>query len=349
MRREKEAVMRWSVFRLLIAALCLTGPAQAQDAVADFYRGKTVTMVVGLPPGGSFDLYARLIATHLGRHIPGQPSVILQNMPGAGSVLSANHVYAVAPQDGTVIAAPSSNVPLLPLLDNKGVAYDSMKVQWLPTPADSPYALFVWSTSAIHSMEDLKHRETPIGALAPGSTPTVAISLYNEVFKTRMRPVIGYRGLPSVMMAIERGEVEGYATVPVDSLRHTYRHQMEAGQMRILLQSGDQRDPHLPDVPTGHELITNPDDLALYDLGTASTKMTFPYFLGPGVPPERVAALRKAFMDTFADPKFVAEAAERDIAIKPIDAQQVTRLVAAAFGTRPDIVARLHALYDQPN
>jgi tripartite-type tricarboxylate transporter receptor subunit TctC len=328
---------------LLVAS---AGSVWAQD-VADFYRGKTVTVFVGLPPGGSFDLYARLIGAHLGRHIPGQPSVVVQNLPGAGSLLQAGHIFNVAPQDGTAIGAPSSNVPLQPLLNASGVKYDSLKFQWLPTPADSPHALFVWSTSPIKSVEDMRSRETPIGALAPGSTPTVAIGLYNEVFKTKMRPVLGYTGLPAVMLAIERGEVEGYATVPLDTLRHTYKHQMEAGQMRILAQSGETRSPALPDVPTGRELISNKDDLALYDLGTSSTKMTFPYMVGPGVPADRVAALRRAFMDMFADPQFRADAAQRDMAIKPVPADEVTRLVSQAFATRADIVARLRSIYDR--
>ena len=321
--------------------------ARAQESVADFYRNKTVTFFVGLPAGGSFDLYARLIAAHVGRHIPGQPNVIVQNMPGAGSLLQAGHVYNIAPQDGATIGASSSNVPLQPLLNASGVKYDSLKFQWLPTPADSPNSLFVWSASPIKSVADLRMRETPIGALAPGSTPTVAVALYNEVLKTKMRAVIGYTGLPAVMMAMERGEVEGYATVPLDTLRHILKPQMDAGQIRVLVQSGETRAAAFPDVPTARELITNEDDLALYELGTASTKMTFPYMVGPNVPADRVAALRKAFMDTFADPQFLAEARQRDMAIKPVPADEVTRLVTKAFATRPDIVARMRAVYER--
>ncbi len=341
MRRAASIILKAVLF-LVIA----TG-AQAHDSVADFYRNKAVTIFVGLPPGGSFDLYARLIGAHLGRHIPGQPTILVQNMPGAGSLLQAGHIFNVAPQDGTAIGASSSNVPLQPLLNASGVKYDSLKFQWLPTPADSPNSLFVWSTSLIKSVADLRSRETPIGALAPGSTPTVAIGLYNEVFKTKMRPVIGYTGLPAVMMAMERGEVEGYATVPLDTLRHTYKQQMDAGLIRVLLQSGETRAASLPDVPTGRELVGNDDDLALYELGTSSTKMTFPYMVGPHVPADRVTALRKAFMDVFADPQFLADAQQRDMAVKPVSAEEVTRLVAKAFATRSDIVARLRAVYDR--
>jgi tripartite-type tricarboxylate transporter receptor subunit TctC len=331
----------------IAVSLTLAPAANAQDAIADFYRGKAVSFIVGLPPGGSFDLYARLVAGHIGKHIPGRPNVVVQNMPGAGSLAQANHVYAVAPQDGTVIGAPSSNVPLQPLLNAAGVKYDSLKFQWLPTPADSPHVLFVRSTSPIRRVEDMRDRETLIGALAPGSTPTVTIGLYNEVYKTRMKAVLGYAGLPDVMLAMERGEVEGYATMPFDTLRHSYKRQFESGEIRVLSQSGETRLPALPDVPAGRELASNEDDLRLLGLGTASSKMTFPYMLGPGVPKERVEALRRAFMAALADPELIEEARRREMNLRPISAERVSELVHAAFATPAPVVARLRAIYER--
>ena len=331
----------------ILATIAGGVPARAQNAVADFYRGKTITIIVGLPPGGSFDLYARLVGAHLGKHVPGLPNIVVQNMPGASSLLQANHVFNVAAQDGTLIGAPSSNVPLQPLLNAAGVKYDSLKFQWLPTPADSPHTLFVWRSSPVRRVEDMRARETPIGALAPGSTPTVTIGLYNEVFKTKMRAVIGYTGLPAVMLAIERSEAEGYATMPLDTLRHSYKRLVEAGDIRVLAQSGETRLAALPDVPAAREFARNDDDLALLALGTASSKMTFPYMVGPGVPPERVAALRQAFMDTFADPDFLKEAAAREMSVRPIPAERVARLIGEAFATPAPVVERLKTIYER--
>ncbi len=334
----------------MIAALLAVGAgARAQEPVADFYRGKTIAIVVGLPPGGSFDLYARLIGAHLGKHIPGRPNIVMQNMPGAGSLQQANHVYAIAPQDGTIIGAPSSNVPFQPLLNASGVKYDSRRFHWLPTPADSPHTLFVWHTSPVKRVEDMRSRETPIGALAPGSTPTLMVGLYNEVFKTRMRAVLGYAGLPDVMLAIERGEAEGYASMPFDTLRHTYKHHMEANRIRVLVQSGEVRLAALPDTPGAYELVGDQDDRALLTLGMASSKMTFPYMMGPGVPVERVEAVRRAFMATLADPDFLAEAARREISVRPVSSDQVTRFIARAFATPTPVVERLKAVYDNAN
>ena len=184
-------------------------------------------------------------------------------------------------------------------------------------------------------------------SLAPGSTPTVSIGLYNEVYKTRMKAVLGYTGLPEVMLAMERGEVEGYATMPFDTLRHTYKKQFEGGQIRVLTQSGETRLQALPDVPTGRELASNADDLRLIELGTASSKMTFPYMMAPGVPKERVEAMRRAFMSALSDPELIEEARRRDMNLRPIPAEKVTELIEAAFATPAPVVARLQAIYER--
>ena len=179
--------------RLCLQAMLImasTALAHAQSTVADFYRGKTVTIYVGLPPGGGFDIYARLIGKYLGAHIPGEPSVIVQNMPGAGSLLMASFIYNLGPQDGTAIGAPSTNIPFQPLVDTNGVKYDSQKLQWLPSPAESVTALIVSAASPVTKVEDMRTRETAIGSIAPGSPPTIGIGLYNEVLKTKMRPVL---------------------------------------------------------------------------------------------------------------------------------------------------------------
>ena len=217
----------------------------------------------------------------------------------------------------------------------------------LPTPADSPHTLLVWHTSPVKRVEDMRARETLIGTLAPGSTPTVTIGLYNEVFRTRMRPVLGYTGLPDVMLAIERGEVEGYASMPFDTLRHSYKAQFTSGLIRVLAHSGDTPLPDLPDAPSARSFAANSEDRALLDLGTASSKMTFAYMMGPGVPRERVEAMRRAFMAALADPELLEEARRRDMAVRPISAERVSELIHAAFATPAPVVARLQAIYER--
>ena len=195
------------LYALLVSGL--NTPAEAQSTGNEFYRGKTITFVVGQPAGSTFDAYARLISRYLNRHIMGRPSVIVQNMPGAASLIAGAHVYNVAPQDGTVIGASSTNLPVQPLIDPVGVRFDPLKFQWLPTPAEFPTALITWHTASINNVDDLRARESTIGSIAAGSPPTVAIGLYNEVLKTRMRPILGYAGLQATMLAMEHGEIEG--------------------------------------------------------------------------------------------------------------------------------------------
>jgi tripartite-type tricarboxylate transporter receptor subunit TctC len=259
----------------------------------------------------------------------------------------ASYIYNAAAQDGTAIGAPSTNIPFQPLVDAAGVKYDSLKMNWLPSPAESTTALLVSSLSPVKKVEDMRSRDTAIGAIAPGSPPTIGIGLYNEVLKTKMRPVLGYAGLPSIMLAIERGEVEGYATMPLEILRQSYKHLMEGGKLRVLLQSGETRAPELPDVRAAAELVSNSDDLELLKLGNGFTKTSYPYMMGPGVPTDRLEAMRRAFMETFADPQFREEAAHRDIQIRPVAAEDVTRSIHEGFKTPDATVSRLRNIFER--
>jgi tripartite-type tricarboxylate transporter receptor subunit TctC len=324
-----------------VVALCWGGAAVAQDDPAEFYRGRTISIHVGLPPGGSFDAYARLIAAHLPRYVPGEPGVIVQNMPGAGSLRAANFVYAVAPQDGTAIGAMSSNVPLQPLTEPRGVRYDLSKINWLPTPARSPNTLVVWHTSAVKRFEDLRQREAVIGSLAPGSSPTIAISLYKHVLGAKVRAVLGYNGLPEAIIAMERGEIDGYPTIPFDTLQRVYAEQWKSGKLRVLAQNGEARLSELSDVPTMVELASGDADKRLISLATMTSRMTFPYIMGPDVPRPRVDAIRAAMTRMYADESFRKDAAARQMMVDPVSTEQVEHLIREAYTAPPEVVQRL--------
>jgi tripartite-type tricarboxylate transporter receptor subunit TctC len=321
--------------------------AQAQSEIERFYRGKTVTIVVGMPAGSTFDDYARLIATHLNKHIPGKPSIVVQNMPGANSLLGASHVYNVAPQDGTVVGASVTNLPVLPMIDSTGVRFDVLKFQWLPTPAEFPTALIVWHDSPVKSLDDLRKKGANFGSIAAGAPPTVAIGLYNEVLKTKMRTVLGYAGLQAAVLAMESGELDGYPSIPIDTLLVSYKRHLDAGRINVLVQTGESRSAEFPDVPTLLELMSNDADRALVRLAGAFTIFTTPYMMGPGVPADRVAAMRKAFRDTFSDPAFVEDAAQRRLRLTPVSDEIVTQRVAAAFKNDKAVVGRLRAIYER--
>jgi tripartite-type tricarboxylate transporter receptor subunit TctC len=336
-----RSARQWPVSIALLGMLCWSGAVAAAENPAEFYRGKTISIYVALPPGGSFDAYARLVAAHLSKHVPGEPAVIVQNMPGAGSLRAANYVYNVAPQDGTVIGAMSSNMPIQPLTEPRGVQYDLSKVNWLPVPAGLPNTLVVWHTSQIKSFEDLRRREAVFGSLAPGSSPTVAIGVYKHVLGAKIRAVLGYTGLPAAMLAMERGEIEGYSTVPFDTLQRVYGEKWKSGKLRVLAQNAGSRLSELPDVPTMLELAKTADDRRLISLATMTTRMTFPYIMGPNVPHARVEIIRAAMMRMFNDEQFRNEAAARQMTIDPVTSDQVERIIQEAHETPSAIVQRL--------
>ncbi len=325
----------------------MTAAAHAQSAIADFYRGKTVTIVVGQPSGSTFDSYARLIASHLSRHVPGQPTIIVQNMPGAASLVAGAHVYNIAPQDGTTIGASSTNLPVQPLIDSTGVRFDPRKFQWLPTPAEFPTALIVWRAASVTSLDDMRAKDANFGSITAGSPPTVAIGLYNQVLRTRMRPILGYASMQAAVLAMEHGEIDGYPSIPVETLRVNYKHHLEAGRIRVLLQAGETRTAEFPDVPTVLELLDNENDRALVRLANAFTMTTTPFMMGPGAPADRVAAMREAFTDTFADPAFLEDAARRELRLSPVSAGNVTKRIEAAFRSDETIVRRLRDIYEK--
>jgi hypothetical protein len=206
-----KLLRHWTVVALGLV-LTTTTPALAADPVADFYKGKTVTIVVGYAAGGAYDLYARLLARHLGKHVPGNPNVIVQNMPGAGSMSAANHVFNVAAQDGTFLAATSAVLPFQPLLEVQAVKFDIATFHWMPVPTGETNMVSAWHTVPLASFLDARNRETVIGTSGPNSSPAFYGRIFNDVFKTRFKMVHGYAGVPESFLAMERGEVEGHTS-----------------------------------------------------------------------------------------------------------------------------------------
>ncbi len=216
----------------LIAAH-LTGPASAQP---DFYKGKTVSITVGFPPGGGYDLYARVVARHLPRHLPGTPTVIVQNMPGAGSLNLANHLYAAAPKDGTVIGSIESGAPFEAIFEGKGVRFDPFKFTWIGGLNKEVTTCVVWHTSPVKTLNDLLKREAPFAGTGPGAPPEVEVKLINDVLGTRMKLISGYRGLGDVYTALERGEVEGSCGINLSSVAAVRPTWFKEGKLVPLVQ-----------------------------------------------------------------------------------------------------------------
>ena len=333
-------------------AVCLSllgtvaSPALA-DPLSDFYKGRTVTFLIGYPPGGAYDLYARLIARHIGRHLPGTPSVNVQNMPGAGSLSAANHVSNLAPQDGTYVVATGAALPFAPMLDPAAARFDATKVHWLPSPA-SFVALMIASGSApAKTFADLQTTEVLMGTLNPGATPSFYAAILNDVLKTRIKLVYGYDSMSQAMLALQRGEVHGYPTAPVDSMKRAYAKLVALGDLRILLQIGGKPSPDYPDVPFILDLAKTDDDRQILDVSLGSLKIGYPYFMGPQVPVERVLAMRQAMLDCLNDPALLAEAKTQNLDIAPVTGQEVEAIVRAAYGAPAPIIERLRGIYQK--
>jgi tripartite-type tricarboxylate transporter receptor subunit TctC len=329
------------------AAMSLMGPALA-DPIADFYRGRTVTIFAGSTAGGTYDLYARTIARHLGAHLPGAPTVIVQNMPGAASLVAAGHVYNVAPQDGTAMAGLASTLPLQPLIDPTAAQkIDPVKINWLPSPSDYGVVMLVRGDFPVKSMADMKTRETTMGTISPGMLPAVLAATANATLGTKIKAINGHPDLASSLLAVDRGEIDGYPTVPYDAIKRVYAKKFEEGKYRVMIQFGAEKSPDFPDAPLITDLVSAPEDKMLWELVMGSLKAGYSFMMGPNVPKERALAMRKAFMDVFADPKFLADAERATLNIAPVSGEKIEAMVKEAYGMPAPVIERLRAIYMQ--
>ena len=330
--------------------LCV-GPLAAQPAAApsveQFYRGRTVTLMVGTAPGGINDISARVVARHLNRFIPGNPTIIVQNQPAAGGVVMTNQLYSQGPRDGTVIGVPINGLPTAPLLQS-GTQFDPERLIWLGSTNREAYVAFVWHTVPVTSITELTSKEVVVGATTPGTTMVDFPLLVNDVLGFKFKVVRGYQGTPQINLAIERGEVEGMGGLGWASVKAQTPHWISERKIKVLAQYGLKRYSELADVPTMLEFAKSDADRQAMTMLFARTEYGRPYFLPPDVPVERVAALRRAFDATMKDPAFVAEAAKLQFDVDPLTGEQVQALVAQLAATPREVVARVRAALEAP-
>jgi tripartite-type tricarboxylate transporter receptor subunit TctC len=332
------------VFALGAALLLWTAAAYAQ---ADFYRGRTVTLVVSSSAGGGYDIMARTLARYLNKHIPGNPRIVVTNMPGAGGISATNYLYRGAPKDGTVIGSVQNNLPFEPLLGTREAIYDPTKFNWLGSPSIEVGLIVVWKNVPVSSIEDLRQREIAVGSSGANSTPSFYARLINETLKTKMKIVVGYPGQNEAYLAMERGEVDGFPSLFYNTLNATRPNWRTEQNVKVILQYGLEKEPELPNVPSALDLVTDPEDKLLLQAGLAQVTMGRPYLMPPDVPAERVAIMRRAFEHTLKDPEFLADANRLALGVdanSPRTGAQVQRLLEDAYRMPPNIVARLRTL-----
>ncbi len=331
---------------MLIGAALLVGatlPAMAQG-VGTFYTGKTIELIVGYPPGGSNDVYGRAVARHIGRHIPGNPQVVFRNMPGAGSILAANHIYNVAPKDGTVLGLLAATNVLDERLGAPGVKFETAKFSWIGRVSSAVNVTAMWNTSKIKTIDDAFTTEAALGATGTGSTVYIYPNVLNRVLGAKFKLVMGYGGSNEAMLAMERGEVEGHST-SWEAYKSAHPDWIKDKKINVVVQYGLTRHPDLPDVPTCVEIAKTDEQKQILRAIVNATEIGKAILASPGIPAERVEALRKAFMDMTQDGEFVSELEKMRVELTPLNGAKLQELVQEVGNLTPDLVQKIKVVY----
>ncbi len=328
-------------------ALCVVAFAQlaaastAVKAQDDMFKGKTIQLLISHPPGGGYDTYARLYARHLQRILPGQPTIVAQNMPGAGGVAMTNHVFTAAAKDGTTIALSPGSIATGALFDFKGARYDARQLSWIGSMNSEIAVGYVWHTAPLTSVSDIFEKEFVMGATgATDQSATFPVAL-NRIIGTKFKVVTGYPGSNANALALERGETQGIGSMAYGSLRSTRAHWLKDKQVKVLFQYSFRRHPELTDVPTVLDLAKNDDQKSVLRLVFAQTQMGRAIFGPPGMAPDRLAAHRAAFKAAMQDKELLADAARSKIEIyEPMPGEEMAKLVDALYQSNPDLLKR---------
>jgi tripartite-type tricarboxylate transporter receptor subunit TctC len=331
---------------LLSVAALLPFSANAQSA-ADFYRGKRLTFYVSSTVGGGYDQYARLLAKHIVRYIPGNPSAVVQNMPGGEGIKATNYLYTVAPQDGTAIGGLSRNIGLVQLYQagNTALQFDARKMHWIGSPQQEVGTGIMSTRKGLRTIHDLKTRETTAGSTARNAPTSVYPRMLNALYGTKIRPIEGYPGSPEALIAFERGEVEVYVSggTSAPTLARMVA-QVEKGNAKVFVQMGMKRNPRFPDVPTAIDLVSDPNHKRMFEIVFTDQVMGRPFVVAPGVPADRVAALRAAFDATVKDAAFLAEAKKQRMEIDPVSGADINALLERVYTAPPAVIAQIRKL-----
>jgi tripartite-type tricarboxylate transporter receptor subunit TctC len=328
---------------VLLNLLAAAAPASAQQSVADFYKGKTLRIIVGVGVGSGFDINARVLAHYLPAHIPGNPSVIVQNQPGAGGVTMANALYNNGPFDGTVIGASFSGTPMIPLMQPGGARFDPLKLNWLGSTNRETQVTYVWHTAPVQKIADLLTTELIVGAQAPGSTQYDFPILLNHLFGTKFKVVTGYESTPKIHLAMESGEVQGNGASNWSTLKAIASAWLTDKKIKVIAQWGLKPNPELEGVPLILDLAKTESDRNALELAAARVEFGRPFFLGPNVPAERVEALRRAFDATMKDEGFLAEEDKAKLEVDPTSGEQVAALIDKLYRTPAETVTRVRS------
>jgi tripartite-type tricarboxylate transporter receptor subunit TctC len=319
------------------ALLVVAGLAHAAG-VEDFYKGRNVTLIIGYSVGGGYDAYARLLGRYFGKHIPGNPAILPEQMTGAGSLRSANFIYSVAAKDGSVFGTFSRSMGISPLVDK--AEFDSRKFTWLGSVTDDNTICVTWNTSPIKTWDDFLTKPSKFGGEGAGSDPDIWTLLYKNVFGAKAQLVSGYPGTNDVVLAMERGEVDGLCGISWSTIKSRHPEWLTSHLVNIIVQAALKKEPEISSVPLATELTKTPEQLQIIKLLLVSQAMARPFAAPPDIPADRKAALIAAFDATMKDADFLAEAQKLSFDVRPVDATTIDAMLAEVYQTPKDVIAR---------
>ena len=332
--------LRAITFASIGLAVSLAGalPAAAQT---DFYKGKTIELIISTGVGGGLDTNGRILARHLAKHIPGSPTVVPKNMPGAGHIRAANYVYSQAPKDGTTIGTFIPIFVMAQVLErSRSIQFDPAQFNWLISTASNNSTIYTWHKVGIKSIEDAARRQVLMGGTGVGSYTTIYPTVMNNLLGTRFKLVMGYQSTAEIGLALERGEIEGRAGNNFNSLKSEHGDWLKNRMIDIITQVGLERDPEFPQIPLMLDLAKSDESRQVLKFFSTDVVIGRPFVTSPGVPADRVALLRKAFDDTVKDPAFIQDSIAAGLDLNPVAGEKIQRIVADLIATPDNIVAK---------
>jgi tripartite-type tricarboxylate transporter receptor subunit TctC len=335
---QRSPIRRWAASLVLL--VCAISPAAAQS-VADFYHGRQMILMVGSSPGGGYDAVARLIARNLGRHIPGNPNIIVQNTPGGGSITMSNRIYRGTAQDGTILGLVQRGVLLAQFTKQPGVLFDISKFNWIGSVSPEVALVVSWENAEVKTVHDLLTKPLIVGGTGVTSDLEASARMLNATVGAKFKIVSGYAGQADVLLAMERGEVEGSADWSWDEIKTRHASYLEQNKIHLILQDALKKAPDLPDVPLAIDFVKSETDRKVAELYLGAKQIARPIMMGPGVPADRVDAIRKAFMALKDDPEFKADAQKSGIEVDPTPAADIDAYLKLATNAAPEVVRRL--------
>jgi tripartite-type tricarboxylate transporter receptor subunit TctC len=319
--------------------LTLAPSPAAADSVEEFYKGKNVSLLIGYSVGGGYDLYARHLAKHIVKHIPGQPNIVPQNMTGAGSLRAASYIYSVAPKDGTVFGTFGRTMAITPLLTGGG-QFDGTKFTWLGSVTNEVSTCVTWHTSPVKTWADMLEKQVTLGGEGPGADPDVYALLYKNVFGAKVKLVTGYHGTSNLTLAMERGETEGLCGLSWSTLKSRHLQWMKDKKLNIIVQAAFNKQPELAQVPLITELTKDKEQMQIIKLLLTTQELARPFAAPPGIPDDRKAALIAAFDKTMKDPEFLSEAQKLNLDVNPVSAKAIDAQLAELYATPKEVLEK---------